>query len=173
MAYDSGRGRTIMFGGATGSGAAQDLSDTWEWDGTDWTRINTKNSPKPRRNPMLTYHLTGGKALLFGGGTGSSGPPFFGDTWTYDGRDWTQLSPKNSPTARWGGAFTPLLVVWALNYMSWREAFVLFGSIGVVWVVVFFVWFRDNPRDHASVNSRELDLLQGSEANASGHGDVP
>lgn len=35
MAYDAGRGVTVMFGGTTGS---QNLGDTWEWDGTSWTQ---------------------------------------------------------------------------------------------------------------------------------------
>ena len=32
--------------------------------------------------------------------------------------------------ARWGGAFTPLLVVWVLQFVNWRAAFVLFGLLG-------------------------------------------
>ena len=38
--------------------------------------------------------------------------------------------------ARWGGAFTPLLVVWVLQFVNWRMAFVLFGLLGIVWAVV-------------------------------------
>jgi MFS family permease len=76
-------------------------------------------------------------------------------------------------SARWGGAFTPALVVWVLGYMSWRNAFVLFGALGIVWAVVFYRWFRDNPRNHPSVNAGELALLAGAEHNAAGHGDVP
>jgi ACS family glucarate transporter-like MFS transporter len=75
--------------------------------------------------------------------------------------------------ARWGGALTPFLVVWVMTFMSWRKAFMLFGALGVVWAVGFYIWFRDNPRDHASVNSAELALLKDAEQNASGHGDVP
>lgn len=75
--------------------------------------------------------------------------------------------------ARWGGAFTPPLVVATFALMSWRWAFVLFGAIGVIWAVFFYIWFRDNPRDHKSVNAAELALLAGSEDLASGHGNVP
>ena len=76
-------------------------------------------------------------------------------------------------SARWGGAFTPVLVVWVFHFMSWRRAFELFGGLGVVWAVFFFWWYRDNPRHHKGVNAAELALLKGAEETASGHGDVP
>lgn len=76
-------------------------------------------------------------------------------------------------SARWGGAFTPALVVLVLQYVSWRRAFEIFGAIGVVWAIFFYRWFRDNPAHHPSVNAAELALLAGAEKSASGHGDVP
>jgi MFS transporter, ACS family, glucarate transporter len=75
--------------------------------------------------------------------------------------------------ARWGGAFTPVLVVWVLHFVNWRWAFVLFGGLGVVWASFFYRWYRDNPRDHPSVNAAELALLKGSERLAAGHANVP
>ena len=76
-------------------------------------------------------------------------------------------------SARWGGAFTPLLVILVLELVHWRWAFVLFGSLGVVWAVFFYRWFRDDPREHPGVNPAELALMEGSHENASGHGNVP
>lgn len=76
-------------------------------------------------------------------------------------------------SARWGGAFTPILVALVLSVMSWRWAFGLFGLLGIVWAVCFFRWFRDNPRTHPSVNAAELALMDGADQNAPGHGDVP
>jgi MFS family permease len=76
-------------------------------------------------------------------------------------------------SARWGGAFTPLLVAWVLTFVSWRWAFVLFGGIGVVWAVFFYRWFRDNPREHRAVNEGELALLAGAEKNLVHHGAIP
>jgi len=61
--------------------------------------------------------------------------------------------------SRWGGAFTPLLVVSVLGIMSWRRAFELFGAIGVVWAVAFYRWYRDNPAAHPRMNRAELALL--------------
>lgn len=76
--------------------------------------------------------------------------------------------------ARWGGAFTPLLVVWILGFMSWRNTFVLFAGLGVVWAVSFYVWFRDNPKDHKGVNAAECELLEEAQKNLSGgHAPMP
>jgi ACS family glucarate transporter-like MFS transporter len=76
--------------------------------------------------------------------------------------------------ARWGGAFTPLLVVWILSFMSWRNTFVLFAGLGVVWALCFYVWFRDNPKDHKGVNAAECELLEEAQKNLSGgHASIP
>jgi MFS transporter, ACS family, glucarate transporter len=76
-------------------------------------------------------------------------------------------------SARWGGAFTPRLVVWVMAFISWRDAFGLFGLIGILWAIWFYWWFRDNPRDHRSVNAAELELLKETQYNSAGHANVP
>jgi MFS transporter, ACS family, glucarate transporter len=48
-------------------------------------------------------------------------------------------------SARWAGAFTPLLVIWVMSWMSWRDTFVLFGLIGFVWAFFFARNFHDAP----------------------------
>jgi MFS family permease len=76
-------------------------------------------------------------------------------------------------SARWGGAFTPYLVVVVLGFVPWRIAFLLFGALGVVWAIVFAMWFKDRPRDHKAVNSAELALLPSAEATESDHFHMP
>lgn len=76
-------------------------------------------------------------------------------------------------SARWGGAFTPFLVVMVFQLVSWRRAFEIFGALGLVWAVWFFLWFRDNPRDNKKLNAAELELLKDSEELAAGHARVP
>jgi MFS family permease len=75
--------------------------------------------------------------------------------------------------ARWGGAFTPLLVVIVIAFVNWRTAFVIFALLGVVWSAFFYLWFRDNPRDHKGVNAAELELLKDNAKNSESHGNVP
>lgn len=83
-------------------------------------------------------------------------------------------------SARWGGAFTPLLVAVAMNWLGggdpqrgWRPAFMLFGAIGLIWAVVFFFWYRDDPLKNPKLNKGERELLRESSKMAAGHGDVP
>jgi ACS family glucarate transporter-like MFS transporter len=71
-------------------------------------------------------------------------------------------------SARWSGAFTPLIVAYMLDLMTWRRAFELFGVVGVIWAVAFFTWFRDDPRTHPSVNEAELALMPTHEETAIG-----
>jgi MFS family permease len=75
--------------------------------------------------------------------------------------------------ARWGGAFTPLLVAYVLDFMTWRRAFELFGLLGVVWAIAFYRWFRDDPRTHPSVNAGEKALLPAPRDSAIAHGPTP
>jgi MFS family permease len=68
-------------------------------------------------------------------------------------------------SARWGGAFTPLLVGWMLAGghggrpglgLHYKWVFLMFGLLGVAWAVLFYRWFRNHPEDHPSVNAAEL-----------------
>ncbi len=62
-------------------------------------------------------------------------------------------------SARLGGAFTPALVALILTFVNWRTAFLWFGLLGVVWGLIFFWWYRDDPRSHPAVNPAEAALL--------------
>ena len=53
-------------------------------------------------------------------------------------------------SARWAGAFTPLLVIWVMSWLSWRNTFALFGLIGLVWAFLFYRSFRDGKPPNIS-----------------------
>lgn len=76
-------------------------------------------------------------------------------------------------SARWGGALTPLLVAYVLELVTWRRAFEIFGALGVVWAVVFYRWYRDDPSTHPSVNASELALLPPARETAVATGYTP
>jgi MFS family permease len=76
-------------------------------------------------------------------------------------------------SARWGGAAAPMLVMVCLQWMSWRAAFAVFGVIGVAWAILFYRWFRDDPRTHPSVNAAEAALLPAADEQGGAHFRVP
>ena len=76
-------------------------------------------------------------------------------------------------SARWGGAFTPPLVALVMRQVGWRHAFEIFGCLGVIWAVIFFRWYRNDPLLHPKLNAGERELLRESSKLAAGHGDVP
>jgi MFS family permease len=71
-----------------------------------------------------------------------------------------------------GGAATQPIVAELLARMSWRQAFPIFGSVGVLWAAAWFWWFRDDPARHRAVNAAELALI-GGPAPATQHPPVP
>ncbi len=70
----------------------------------------------------------------------------------FRGQDRTRAQSLMWLAARWGGALTPLLVVFVLDFVTWRQSFYLFGSIGVLWALLFWWWFRDQPPDYRPAN---------------------
>lgn len=62
-------------------------------------------------------------------------------------------------TATFGGAASQPLAVWLQGLVSWRWMFVIFSLVGFVWAAAWYVWFRDEPHAHASVNAAELALI--------------
>ncbi len=62
-------------------------------------------------------------------------------------------------TAAFGGAMSQPLVVYLLERMSWRGAFVVFGSVGFVWAAGWWWWYRDDPAEHPAVNEAELRVI--------------
>lgn len=77
--FDAG---VLLFGGGV------DQDETWFFDGDTWARVTTATTPPPR-----SWHVMAnleGRVVLFGG----SDSPFTarGDTWVWDGTDWTEWS---------------------------------------------------------------------------------
>ncbi len=58
--------------------------------------------------------------------------------------------------SRFGGAISPLLVVPIMAAYGWRASFYIFGSIGIVWVAVWYLWFRDTPAEKAGTSPEEI-----------------
>ncbi len=61
-----------------------------------------QTSPPARSDYGMTYDSVHSQVVIFGGQGSTNG--VLGDTWTWDGANWTQEFPKNTPPARFGGA---------------------------------------------------------------------
>jgi sugar phosphate permease len=61
--------------------------------------------------------------------------------------------------ARFGNAVTPPIVAWLIALVTWRGSFVVLGCVSLVWVIVWGLYFRDNPADHHGISREELDTL--------------
>ncbi|MCB9918218.1 MAG: hypothetical protein H6832_07425 [Planctomycetes bacterium] len=102
-ASDASGQRFVLFGGKDANGL---LSDTWTWDhnsGT-WTHEVPAHRPPARFAHGIAFDEVSKRAILFGGTDGATKD--FGDTWSWDGKDWTQLAPTRSPAARSNHAMT-------------------------------------------------------------------
>lgn len=91
MVYDSGRDRTVLFGGADAGG---NKGDTWEWNGVSWLLVAT-SGPSARSLHNMAYDSVRGVTVLFGG----FGVSFRRDTWEWNGVSWAYKS-NTGPTAR-------------------------------------------------------------------------
>ncbi|HWV99090.1 MAG TPA: kelch repeat-containing protein [Candidatus Acidoferrum sp.] len=96
MAYDTRRGRVVMFGGRSSDGheyGDYSFNDTWEWDGTRWY-FRTTNGPPATFDRHMAYDAVRGVTVLYGGFDAGAAT-----VWEWDGTNWTSISPTNGPVA--------------------------------------------------------------------------
>jgi len=92
---------------AEGDAVGLDAADG-TWVSTDpttgWTQLTTADTPGPRSGFALAYDGGTGQVVLFGGdapGSTSTAGGVVGDTWTWDGTDWTEqegTAPSSTPS---------------------------------------------------------------------------
>lgn len=58
--------------------------------------------------------------------------------------------------SRIGNAVAPMVVAGIIAVFHWRTAFWLLGAVSMVWVIGWFLVYRDRPADHPKVTSDEL-----------------
>jgi sugar phosphate permease len=57
------------------------------------------------------------------------------------------------------GAILAMLSAPAIALLGWQLMFVVYGAVGLVWSLIFVVWFRDRPEQHPSTNRAEVELI--------------
>src|SRR5262249_26105617 len=62
--------------------------------------------------------------------------------------------------SRLGGFLAPLLVLWLFRTSGgWAIPFCILASLGVIWSVFFWPWFRNRPEEMRDVNDAERELI--------------
>ncbi|HVS38967.1 MAG TPA: MFS transporter [Gemmataceae bacterium] len=59
-----------------------------------------------------------------------------------------------------GGALSSNLTGLLIEPLGWRGLFMAFAVPGLVWALLFLVWFRNRPADHPAVNDAELLVIE-------------
>lgn len=63
--YDPGRGKALLWGGLQDTVGT--LADLWEWNGTQWTRVQETSPPGARQQMRAAHDLIRGRTLFYGG----------------------------------------------------------------------------------------------------------
>ncbi len=63
-------------------------------------------------------------------------------------------------SAQIGAAAAPPAAQALIDVVGWRGAFAVFGSLGIVWALAFYYWFRDEPAQHPGANDAERALIE-------------
>jgi len=91
---------------------AQDPGETWQLQ-------STLGNPEPRADYMAAFFGAGGTTILFGGQTLANGLAL-GETWSWDGDNWSQVITQGAPAPRSRAA---------MAYDPLRGRIVLFGGV--------------------------------------------
>ncbi len=72
----------------------------------------------------------------------------------------------NFSAGRLGAAFSLPLIASMIQLMGWQNSFYLLGGLGLLWALIWYIWFRDDPAQLAGISSTELQLIETRRQNA-------
>ncbi|MGA7616921.1 MAG: kelch repeat-containing protein [Thermoanaerobaculia bacterium] len=103
LAYDPALKKVLLFGGW--ETINRYLNDIWEWDGTNWTKVDRKGSaPDPRSSAAFFWDPSTQKMMVFGGigrPTQEDSARRYGDMFSWDGSRWNEVKPSTAPSIRY------------------------------------------------------------------------
>ena len=120
MCFHPALNQVICFGGENAQGLG--TGDTWTFDGTDWTQVNTTGvTPPPRTGAQFAANYNRNVAVLFGGRDPVT-MNILNDTWEHDGTQWREV------TNVYGGIYPPR-ADFAIAHDFTRDRLVSFGGV--------------------------------------------
>lgn len=122
LAYDSARGRVVLFGGETEP--TTQLDDLWEWDGSRWTQLPKGGAqwPAARAGHAMAYDPSRRRVVVFGGRQGrccDAATTYLSDLSEWDGTQWSTRVAAGAPGPRAGSGMV---------YDPRRERIVIVGG---------------------------------------------
>jgi hypothetical protein len=118
LVHDVAAKKTVLFGGLDPVKQPNFYyQDTWIWASTGFALLQPPPATKPseRSSSAIVYRKTDNKVVLVGG----FGQTVYGDTWTFDGNNWTDTGESLEPHYGTGSAYDEV-----------RGAIVLFSGVG-------------------------------------------
>jgi hypothetical protein len=159
--YDPIRQKVVLFGGYD----TATRNDTWEWDGQQWTAKFPTSMPPARWGATMLWNPDSQRIVMFGGKPASG---FTSDTriWSYDGTNWTSMTPTVGFAQRYvsAAAFDPisdrvlLLGGLANAVVTDGQTWALQGSTWVAATQLPLPWSARGPMVYDSVRRRLLML---------------
>lgn len=141
--WDDARQMAVLFGGLENGKL---LGDTWLVDGVEWYQIQPLTAPSPRAHASLASDADRNLAILFGGLTNTGGKYLeaLNEMWAWDGENWQQQFPINTPPTRFGAGMV---------YDKARQSILLFGGgSGGGMLDDTWIWDGDNWKEHQPLN---------------------
>jgi sugar phosphate permease len=63
--------------------------------------------------------------------------------------------------SRLGAAIVPPITVAIMSAWGWRAVFYIFGAVGILWAIVWYITYRNMPEDNKGTNKAELAHIRG------------
>lgn len=161
ITYDAATDNVVMFGGYFNGNP--EYGDTWTWNGTSWNDASD-SGPGIRAGAAMAFDPTTNNVVLFGGyySNAQGNLSIFGDTWSWNGSDWTELSPFISAPSRAGAS---------MAFDVDTSQMVLFGGWGGAsngddlndtWIWTDGTWTQQNPEVVPPARSEAQIVYDGS-----------
>ncbi|ADK13469.1 MFS transporter [Clostridium ljungdahlii] len=61
--------------------------------------------------------------------------------------------------SKFGGAIAMPLIAWLIVTFDWKLTFAFIGLLGVIWTIIWLLFFKETPAEHKGVNKLELDYI--------------
>ena len=65
----------------------------------------------------------------------------------------------NFSAGRLGAAFSLPILAWIIQAIGWQNSFYILGGIGLIWAVVWYLFFKDEPQDVKNISELELNYI--------------